>query len=394
MRTNKKKQVRNVSSGIRFSAGQLRIVESTTEKHLFCTGPVGSGKTETLIHRALFWAGAKKLPSDKYCLLVPSEVAGNFIRLNHDLPPASVITFEEWCRRYYENHISKDLPRTYINLKLDHREIRTKILQELQRGANSVEKLGFVFADDGQDLAPEAFEILLRVADHLTVFADFQQKIKKNSTSEEFIASQVGVSRPTRLPWRFHRNASIILRLASCFINELQTRHAFLDRISDETGQEERPQCYVAPSLEEEMNLMAETVKLRLEKGERIGIILPDSRVLHRMTRELFRRNLHVEILLEPDAQNLFHDSYDFSGRHPKMATYLTAKGMTFDSVFLPQLTRDNYGGFDEDIKARMLFLGVSRAEKWVYLSSVQGNEPEIFTALNTAQSEGSLTIF
>ncbi|MBN1224536.1 MAG: AAA family ATPase [Candidatus Aminicenantes bacterium] len=379
------------------SSDQLKIVEMPADENLFFTGPAGSGKTQMLIHRALHLAKMYQLSSNSYFLFVLTDIAKNYIRSGSELyglPQESVTTFDLWCKRFYESHISKDLPRTYINLKLDHHEIRSKVLKELQRRKKPMPKLEFVLVDDGQDLAPESYEIFLRAAPHLTVFADFQQKITENTTSEFLISEKLGVKNATRISWKFHRNEPHILRLASHFLNNTQTKHDYLDQIKGAHTKSEQPQCYIAPSFDQEMDHMAETLKVRLNKGEKVAIVLPDPQSVHTLAKELTKRNVITEKILEPEAQNLLHDSYDFSNGIPKMATYLTVKGLTFDSVFLPQLTQQNYRGMDNDIRSRMLFLGVSRARHWVYFSTVKGVESGVFNALIKAQSEGLLLIY
>jgi len=376
---------------------QLKIVEMPSDKHLFCTGPAGSGKTQMLIHRALHLARLKKLPSDRYCLFVLTDVAKNFIRADSsifDLSAESVTTLDVWCEHFYKKHISKDLPRIYINLKLDRQEIRSKVLQELQRWKRNERILDFAVVDDGQDLAPEFYEILPRVAWHITVFADFRQKILENATSESLISEKLEVDRATRVPGNSYINDIQILKLAAYFDDEA---HSVLDGFEREAialQGSEKPQCHIAPSFDQEIDHLAETLRLRLGMGERAGIILPRPQLLHDLAKELLKRGLPVEKIVEPDAQNVLHDSYDLRNQAPKMLTYFSAKGLTFDSVFLPQLTEKNYHNLDDVLLQRMLFFGISRAKHWVYFSTVRGAESRLIEMLIRAQSEDSLLMF
>jgi len=376
---------------------QIKIVEMPTDKHLFFTGPSGSGKTQMLIHRALRLAKIKKLPSDRYCLFVLTDVAKNFIRAESgifDLPAESVTTFDFWCEHFYEKHISKDLPRIYINLKLDRQEIRSKVLQELRRRKRSECILDFAVVDDGQDLAPEFYEILLKVACHITVFADFRQKISENITSESLISEKLEVDRAIKVPENSHINDLQILRLASFFDDEAHSMREGVEREAIALQGSDKPQCFIAPSYDHEVDHMAETLRLRLGMGEKVGIILPRPQLLHDLAKEFSKRGLPVEKILEPDAQNVLNDSYDFRNETPKMLTFLTAKGLTFDSVFLPRLTEQNYHSSDDVRLQRMLFFGISRARHWVYFSTVKGAESKLIEMLIKAQSEDSLLMF
>jgi superfamily I DNA and RNA helicase len=139
---------------------QLKVVEMPSDKHLFFIGPAGSGKTQILVHRALHLAIMHKLSSDRYRLFVLTDAAKHFLCADSgifDLPSESVTTLDIWCENFYEKHISKDLPRIYINLKLDRQEIQKKVLQELQRRRQTESILDFAVVDDGQDLPPDSF---------------------------------------------------------------------------------------------------------------------------------------------------------------------------------------------------------------------------------------------
>jgi superfamily I DNA/RNA helicase len=60
----------------------------------------------------------------------------------------------------------------------------------------------------------------------------------------------------------------------------------------------------------------------------------------------------------------------DFASDNPKVLTYHSAKGLTFDSVLLPRLVRSSFASVKEPRMERMLFVAISRATRWVYLST------------------------
>jgi superfamily I DNA/RNA helicase len=59
----------------------------------------------------------------------------------------------------------------------------------------------------------------------------------------------------------------------------------------------------------------------------------------------------------------------DFATANPKLMTYHQAKGLSFDSVFLPRLNQSSFPGEMSKRIGHLCFVGVSRAVKWVYLS-------------------------
>jgi superfamily I DNA/RNA helicase len=76
----------------------------------------------------------------------------------------------------------------------------------------------------------------------------------------------------------------------------------------------------------------------------------------------------------------------DFSNALPKLMTYHQAKGLSFDSVFLPRLNQSSFPGEMSKRIGHMCFVGVSRAVKWVYMS---GNKQALIA---TMQELGQVT--
>jgi superfamily I DNA/RNA helicase len=383
-----------VVSRSRLTPHQLEVVKKPSGENRVVIGTAGSGKTQVLIHRAAYLAEAGKVPPEKYLLFVFTDIARDYLGsalTRFNLSRDSVITFDSWCRLFFENNISRDLPRTYINLRVDYTKIRLKVLEELRRRKKLHNMLKFALVDDGQDLALEAFEILKMTARHITVFADFQQKIVENQTTESTISDtlQTGGVRDSLLGT--HRNSLQVAKLASYFISEERAKQDYLNRSAARKKIKKLPQCFSAPSLEKEMDLLAETLKMRLSRNERVGIIVPTPLLLHNLVKELKKRGVPVEKAIEPDAQNVFHDAFDFENNVPKIATNHTAKGLTFDSVFLPQLTEEGFLKFNSPTRLRMLFMGIARARKRVYLSTVKGKELQEFNTLNKAKDHGHL---
>jgi len=352
-----------VVSRSRLTPHQLEVVKKPSGENRVVIGPAGSGKTQVLIHRAAYLAEAGKVPLEKYLLFVFTDIARDYLGsalTRFNLSRDSVITFDNWCRLFFENNISRDLPRTYINLRVDYTKIRLKVLEELRRRKKLHNMLEFALVDDGQDLAPEAFEIF-----------------KMGGVRDSLLGT--------------HRNSLQVAKLASYFISEERAKQDYLNRSAARKKIKKLPQCFSAPSLEKEMDLLAETLKMRLSRNERVGIIVPTPLLLHNLVKELKKRGVPVEKAIEPDAQNVFHDAFDFENNVPKIATNHTAKGLTFDSVFLPQLTEEGFLKFNSPTRLRMLFMGIARARKRVYLSTVKGKELQEFNTLNKAKEHGHL---
>lgn len=375
---------------------QLKVVEEALERNQLVFGPTGSGKSQVLIHRAAYLAQRYNLALQDYLVFVFSEMAGEFIRPSFRLlgmPEEAVTTIDRWCRQFFEVNISRDLPRIYVNLKIDYPKIRTEVLAALKRNEAYHQTLAFAMVDDGQDFASESYEILRLIARHITVFSDFQQKIGDDQTSESFLQEILDARDRVRTLTRAHRNDPEVARLASYFISDKNQKRAFQNDLSPEHKGRRMPLFYIAPSYEEEIELLAAYVQMRLSQHERIGIIVPTSHLLHQIARDLRIRGVITEKVVEEEAQNVIHEPYDFDNLVPKITDYHGAKGLDFDTVFMPSLTEDSFAGIQSEARLRRLLVGMTRAKRWIHLSAVRGRELKETAILKSAAAASHLTI-
>lgn len=82
----------------------------------------------------------------------------------------------------------------------------------------------------------------------------------------------------------------------------------------------------------------------------------------------------------------------DFSNPCPKLMTYHSAKGLTFDSVFLPRLIGSSFSNHSAKLQLRLMFVATTRAARWVHLSSVEGQEAECLERLQPLVEKGVVT--
>jgi superfamily I DNA/RNA helicase len=73
--------------------------------------------------------------------------------------------------------------------------------------------------------------------------------------------------------------------------------------------------------------------------------------------------------------------------------TYHSAKGLTFDSVLMPGVTRSAIRARHSSVR-RMLFVAVTRATHWVYLSSLEKSvNPSVLEATHALRGRQRATI-
>lgn len=382
---------------------QLRVVELPPDEHRVILGPAGSGKTQVLIHRAAHLAETYNIPSIGYRLFVFTNVIKEYIQSALEflgLPEEVVCTFDHWCRIFYEDYVSECLPRRRGG-GLDFEKIRHSVLDALKGDERIRNDFDFVLVDEGQDLPPLVYEVLLLLARHVTVFVDPQQKIFEDGASEAYILEKMKLGRRSVTLLGAYRNAPYVAYLASHFIEDEELRKEFLAQVCTEQKIRERPLCYMARSFQAEMDRLAEIVRQRQIMGERVGIIVPTNRLVHGLAKGLEARGVEVEKAIKKGVQAEVEDEFDtrvlvecdFGNDVPKIATFHMAKGLTFDSVLLPRLTDKAYGWIRGMARKRFLFVGIARATQWVYLSTVRGVEFREMGILREADKQGHLVV-
>ena len=78
---------------------------------------------------------------------------------------------------------------------------------------------------------------------------------------------------------------------------------------------------------------------------------------------------IEVEVPDQRRRKNPF-PTHDFTPPLPKVMSYYGAKGLTFDSVFMPKIVSSSFQNTSPERIARLLFVAITRATNWCYLST------------------------
>jgi superfamily I DNA/RNA helicase len=250
----------------------------------------------------------------------------------------------------------------------------------------------FVLVDEGQDLEPIHFDILKAVARHVTVCIDHKQQIYDHGTSQPEILRCLGPRESNFHLLSVFRCSPYIVELAARFIQDANERTAFIAQNRVPMTGTEPPLLYLSDDWEDERARLIEMVKMRQGEGEHIAILLPTNRQVFGFARGLTEAGLEVEVKQESRKKDAPFPPLDFTSEVPKLLTYHSAKGLTFESVLLPRLVP---GSFNRSTipETNLLFVGATRATRWVYLSTVQGKDLLNMKEMRGLESEGKLTI-
>jgi superfamily I DNA/RNA helicase len=173
-------------------------------------------------------------------------------------------------------------------------------------------------------------------------------------------------------------------------------REDYLTQCRNHPCERENPLFFVASSYEEELDRLARVIKQREMMNQRVGILVAKNNLVHSLAKALLERNVMVETAVSHSSKGRGEgqgSTNRFDNTVPKIASYHSAKGLTFDCVLLPRLTEETFHRFDEPARQRLLFVGIARAMGWVYLSTVAGKEMKEIGLLEKAAASNHLVI-
>jgi hypothetical protein len=359
---------------------QLRAVRLRPDEHRIIFGAPGSGKTMILAHRAAFFMREGRIPPERLRIFVFTKVLKEYIRsaLHYlTIPDICVSTFDAWCMDFHRQHIGK-IP---WDKGPDFAAIRTAVHQKLKSGPLAQKPFDVMLVDEGQDLAPEVFDILMAVSHHITVCMDHKQQIYDGGSDEAQILKSLGLKKRNISLLEAYRCSPYIVHIASSFIVSPEERENYIRQTKVPQSEKETPLFYIARDFEDEKRRLVEIVKARQAKGERIAILFGTQRQVAGFAMGLRELGLEVEI---PSRRSNDEEGIDFNSDLPKLMPFHSAKGLTFDTVLMPRIVPRSFGQFSAERIERLLFVGVTRATKWLYFSS---NDVESLPFLGRLQS-------
>lgn len=349
---------------------QQQAVMLPEDGHRVIVGGPGAGKTLVLLHRFAYLFQLHGADPARGKLFVFTTTLKDFIRsslTDVDVPEDCVSTFDKWCTNFYREHVGRSLPWRQDGKARgpDFAAIRTAVHEAvIERG---VMKHAYAFAvvDEGQDLTTQAMQIIAGVARHVTVAMDGKQQLYDEGLAEDGVLGVLGLRRQNVSLVSAFRCNPMVTALAANFLDSDIKRDEFRLQAKNAVGDRQMPILLVTADYEDEKVRIADLIRTRLARQEAIGILFPQRRLVFGYAQGL--RDLGIDVVTDS------REGVDFGDPRPKVLTYHEAKGLTFDSVFLPRLdTR----AFTERMLNRMLpmmFVGVSRAVKWVCLSTSEG---------------------
>jgi DNA helicase IV len=229
--------------------------------------------------------------------------------------------------------------------------------------------------DEGQDFPRELFAILKLISTSMTVFADENQQLTDDRSTISEILSATGIVKTAHLSQNF-RNTRAIAAFSGAFYTGAGSAPVQLrDNASDGD----------LPVLDRDSKLHDTILRIanyeKAHPGELIGVLLPYNDLLKRFYNRLDGKTKSpVEIYLSTDMQK--RRPIHFGKPGVKLICYPSAKGLEFDTVFLPELQANKMD--PRSVLFRMNFyVMTSRAKSSLYLIYSGDGEPAVTSTLD-----------
>ena len=289
-----------------------------------------------------------------------------------------VVTYTMWLKTIFNGSVPL-VSNPKKNWDYDWNEI-------IQR-ATELPRLDCLIIDEGQDMPSQFYFFVKQITDHLTVFADENQRIFEEQSTIADIRTWLG-NPPEYLLTANYRNTRTIAELAARFYTGLQTGIP-----NPPVRGEHEPKIVVkrVQSDVESAHQIVARAKLDKDNPDRtVGVFAPDARAAGFM-RHRFDEDTELELREKKNdvwPKVLQHYYAWIKGRPPAPETifgvpgvYLTnlfnSKGLEFETVYLVRLQK-LYRKLDNPITLMLFYVAIARARSTIEFHYSGRDEPEI----------------
>ncbi len=329
-----------------------------TGKHLV-VGPPGSGKTILAIHRTrLFWKDGLRS-----VFLTHGKALSRYLdQAILETPGAagSASTMHAWLYWLYQKYFKRSYPGVG-EWVVDWMQVLRDV-DGMRNGSDNIfrpygrfQPYAHMVLDEGQDFAKEMYLVLHVLADSVTVFADENQRLYEDNSTIRDIASYMAVDRRCCQPHVLRKNHRNTLQIALVAREFYAGAASGIPELPDRQG--DKPLVVCAEDLSSQARFIARYARTYAHRS--VGVICP-----HRQTVSELERLIRQFVPGVPVQSN--DREFDFRKPGVILVTYQTAKGLEFDTVFLPALDRLPYS--ETDVWKMRLYVAMARARSELVL--------------------------
>ncbi len=350
------------------SKEQQHIFDLTLDESHLVTGPPGSGKTVMAIYRAEMLHRTRKEPT---LLLMYGRLLSRYSAAAvKSLRIESIVrNYHSWFRDWFKDTYDR-LPPRDGRYGFYWQECFRLIMQ-----SPPPPKLRpHLIVDEGQDMPKEFYAVLRMIARTMTVFADENQQLTDDRSTVSEIRAATGITCTAHLTRNF-RNTRAIAAVAAAFYTgagagPVELRDDALDGDP--------------PVLDCDKTLYATVTRLvNFEKAnsrQQIGVLVPYTKQLTALYNRLQGKTRNpVQIYLSTDMGP--RKPIDFTKPGIKLVSYVSAKGLEFDTAFLPELQANRADPHSLSFRMSM-YVMTSRARSGLYFVYSGEGEPAVVSTL------------
>ncbi|RJF74612.1 DUF2075 domain-containing protein [Deinococcus cavernae] len=317
-------------------------------------GAPGTGKTVVALYRASRMVSREKPP----VMLTYSRLLTEYVKAS-GLPAnvtASMNTYHSWLYRYFRANYRQP-PMKKPDSTYDHDW--QAIFSHMSTRPPQQGKTEYMLIDEGQDLPKELYLILSTfVSQHLTVFADENQRITTDqSTMQEICHSADIHPRDIYYLKRNYRNTREIHDLACHFHRGSPTG---LAEAPERPG--ERPVAVGMSGLKQQVDWIRAWEARNSDQS--IGVLVRKKSMLRTVLSML--AGTTVNDVHAFDRDNGMQPEFDRAGI--TILCYQSSKGLEFDTVFLLQTEDFTHLHLSQDDEMMRLYVLCTRAREHLFL--------------------------
>ena len=321
---------------------QIKVLMGTLDKSCIVTGCAGSGKSVLALIKA---QRIQKERGDNYQIIVFTKALCHYMNSGRrELGLRKQFTYH-WVWKHRQNCPSSD----YIIVD----EIQDFEEEEIREFITATKKHFFFFGDTAQSI----FEGLKNTI----AVEDIGYLLPRGERPKDF-----GLYRNYRLPIP-------VAKLVQYVGVDLQP----FEESTYKSPEMTKPRILKYSSLREQLIAIKDIIRKRDLSD--VAILLPRGEMIMK-AEEIFRElNLNIELRYnnKEDWQNS-KDTLNFSTTNPKLMTYHSAKGLQFETVFLPQI--DNFYD-DGGTHRKSLYVAMTRTYRNLYVM-YSGMLPELLSRI------------
>lgn len=329
------------------------------ESHIV-TGPPGTGKTIMALYRtSMIQNESEPVQLITFSKVLKSYIASAYVALSLK---GEARTFHSWMWSFYRANLRRQPPEIE-KWEFDWPEI----LRDLNSCDIPARRLANVIIDEAQDLPPPFFMVARLMSQNMMVFADENQRLEEttNSTISD-IQNNSTITRQHTLK-RNYRNTQEIAEVAAHFYAGVPTG---IPELPEREGDYPTIRSFVTS------NDCVEFIA-RYERNHpeyEIGVLLPQ---IKQVTAYKNRLDGKTHNKVRWYARKKGTDAPEFDKPGILVAAYASAKGLEFDTVFLPELQEASFSPGEPKDKMRMYVL-CSRAREELHLSWAGQRRPSV----------------